>query len=273
MQDMAAAVDSVLTRRNDLEVLTWPVFDELGVDVVVTTRHGGVSEGPYASLNLGLHVGDDSEAVVENRARAAAAAGAELDELVFCNQTHGRRVVAVTSADRGRGARRAEDAIADTDALVTAEGGVGLVMMAADCTPIVLVDPDAGVLGCVHSGWRGTVARIADAAVDAMVGAGARPERIVAALGPTVAPAGYQVGAEVVAEAENAFGDVHGLVAADGTGRWTFDLWAANLRVLAGAGVPEANVHRSALPTGGATFFSDRDVRPCGRIAAIVRRR
>ncbi len=96
---------------------------------------------------------------------------------------------------------------------------------------------------------------------------------MIAALGPTVAPEGYQVGAEVVAAAEESFGDVGGLVAADGTGRWTFDLWAANLRLLAEAGVPERSTHRSAWPTGAPTFFSDRQTRPCGRLAAIVRRR
>jgi polyphenol oxidase len=267
------AVDSVLTRRRGLDVLTWPVFDELGVDVVVTTRRGGVSEGPYASLNLGLHVGDDPASVVVNRRRAAAAVGAQLEELVFCNQTHSTRVATVTAADAGRGAHSEADAIDATDALVTADAGVGLVILAADCTPIVLVDADAGVVGCVHSGWRGTVAQTTAAAVAAMVTLGARPERMVAALGPVVAPDGYQVGSEVVAAAEEGLGNLSGLVAPDGTGRWTFDLWEANRRVLTEAGIPEDAVHRSALPTGGAVFFSDRRARPCGRLALIARRR
>jgi hypothetical protein len=265
--------DSRLQRRAGIEVLTWPVFDDHPVDVIVTTRHGGVSEGPYATLNLGLHVGDDPASVQENRRRAAAAVGAGLDDLVFCEQVHGCRVATVTGVDRGRGARSCADAIEGTDAVVTTEPGVGLVMMAADCTPIVLYDPAAGVLGCVHSGWRGTTTRVVDAALEAMVTLGAQPGRTIAAVGPAVAAEGYQVGPEVADAAMAAFGDVDGLVAPDGTGRFTFDLWAANLRILAEAGVAPGRTHRSALATGGPQFYSDRAVRPCGRVAAVARLR
>jgi len=270
---MDVIADSVLVVRAGIEVLSWAVFDEHPVDVVVTTRHGGVSEGPYATLNLGFHVGDDPAAVVENRQRAAAAVGAELDELVFCRQSHGRRVVTVTAVDRGRGARAAEGAIESADALVTATPGVGLVMMGADCTPIVLYDPCAGVVGCVHSGWRGTTGRVLDATLAAMAALGARPGRTIAAVGPAIAADRYQVGPDVTEAATSAFGDVEGIVAPDGTGRWTFDLWAANSRILAEAGVPSTQMHRSALPTGTPEFFSDRAVRPCGRQGVVARLR
>jgi len=110
-------VSRPLERRveGDVAGLTWPVLEDGGVSAVVTERGGGVSTGPYASLNLGLHVGDDPAAVVENRRRAAALVGAGLDDLVFCNQTHGREVVVVTNADRGRGARTVDDAIPGAD--------------------------------------------------------------------------------------------------------------------------------------------------------------
>lgn len=276
MLDVEAVIDSVLEDREGLKVLTWPVFDDMGIDVIVTTRAGGVSEGAYSSLNLGMHVGDEDDRVVENRERAALAAGAKLDDLVFARQTHGRGVAVVDGSHRGTGARSEADAIADTDALVTSDAGVGLVMMAADCTPIVLADPVAGVVGCVHSGWRGTVARVTEAAVSEMVRWGAKVERIVAAVGPNVAADRYQVGEDVVAGAKKGFGDLDGLVEPDGTGRWTFDLWAANLRLLAEVGIRPDNTHRSEWPTGtagGELFFSDREARPCGRLAAIIRRR
>ncbi|HVM55686.1 MAG TPA: polyphenol oxidase family protein [Acidimicrobiales bacterium] len=268
-----------LERRveGDVAGLTWPVLEDGGVSAVVTERGGGVSTGPYASLNLGLHVGDDPAAVVENRRRAAALVGAGLDDLVFCNQTHGREVVVVTNADRGRGARTADDAIPGADALVTTDPAVALVVMVADCVPIVLADLDARVLACVHAGWRGTVARVVEATVDVMVGEGARRDRILALLGPAVPPERYQVGPDVADAAAACFGaNLDRVLLPDDTeaadDRWRFDLWTGNELLLRAAGIPTEHVSRAAaVPTGGDRFFSDRAVRPCGRFAAIAR--
>ncbi|OWY59259.1 hypothetical protein B7486_75540, partial [cyanobacterium TDX16] len=127
------------------EVLRFPSFAGLPLDVLVTTRDGGVSEGPYESLNLGMHVGDDRERVVENRRRAAALLGAELDDLVVAGQEHTSHVEVVGAEDRGRGARRLDDVVPATDALVTSTVGPVLVTMVADCVPLVLYDPDAHV--------------------------------------------------------------------------------------------------------------------------------
>src|SRR5580658_367405 len=108
-----------LERWGALEVLTWPTLSELGVEAAVTTRAGGVSAGPFESLNLGLHVGDDRVAVLENRRRAAAAFGATPGDLVFGTQVHGTRASVVTGADRGRGALDPAGALEATDSLVT----------------------------------------------------------------------------------------------------------------------------------------------------------
>jgi YfiH family protein len=274
MSAPAAATSYEFRQQGDLEVLSWPLFDGLGIDVMVTTRHGGVSTGPYATLNLGLHVGDSPADVLENRRRVADALGAAPGDFVFCNQAHGREVRIVSAADRGRGALVLEDAIGDTDALVTSDPGTILVVMVADCVPIVLYDPAAQVLACVHAGWRGTVARVTDAALDAMASLGARPERVLAGVGPAISPEGYQVGEDVVAAAGRCFGgDAGDIIVPDGSGRWLFDLWAANRRILHEAGVPDDQVQVAELPTGpaGGPFFSDRAVRPCGRFAAIAR--
>lgn len=261
-----------LTSVGDLPVLRWPALDATGVvDAVVTTRSGGVSVGPYESLNLGLHVGDDPVAVVANRRRAAAAVGLALDELVFCRQTHGTEVAVVGTADRGKGTHAEDDAIDATDALVTTAPDVGLVMMVADCVPLVLVDPVARVLACVHAGWRGTTQRITDAAVARMCEVGAARERLVVGIGPAIPADRYQVGDDVVEAATRAFGArASELVTPDGTGRWRFDSWRANVLALEEAGVARARVHVAGVGTGGA-FFSDRAVRPCGRFAAIAR--
>jgi polyphenol oxidase len=258
-------------RRGELPVLTWPAFDGLPADVVVTTRDGGVSTGTYASLNLGLHVGDDEAAVLRNRRLVAAAVGAEPDDLVFCEQAHRRVVAVVGAADRGRGSRSRGTAVQGTDALVTTTPGVALVVMVADCVPLVLLDPVAGVLACVHAGWGGTVREVTPAAVDTMVGLGADPARIVAGVGPAISPERYQVGDEVAVAAREA-GLTDEVIRPDGTGRWLFDLWAANCQQLRAAGVQDANIHVAAVPTGeDGPFFSHRTEQPCGRFAAVAR--
>jgi YfiH family protein len=271
-----ATVASALRRRGDLDVLTWPVFDAFDIDVMVTTRHGGVSAGAYASLNLGLHVNDKPNDVLANRRRVAAAMDAEPGDFVFCRQAHGREVQVMTAGDRGRGALADADAIPDTDALVTADTGVVLTVMVADCVPIVLYDPVAHVLACVHAGWRGTVARVSEAAVESMRSLGSQPGNVIAGLGPAIAPDRYQVGEDVHKAAEAGLGAAATkAIRADGTGKWLFDLWTANRLVLGEAGVPEENMHVAAIPTGSdpGLFFSDREVRPCGRFAAIGRLR
>jgi purine-nucleoside/S-methyl-5'-thioadenosine phosphorylase / adenosine deaminase len=203
----AATTAAALSERAGLPVLTWPVFDALPVETVVTTRHGGVSAGRYATLNLSFAVGDEAANVRENRRRAAAALGAAPGSFVFAAQVHGSRAVVVSAADRGRGALAADDAVEPADALVTAEPGTALAILVADCVPIVLYDPAAHVLACVHAGWRGTVARVAQAALAAMGTLGTRPRDVIAGIGPSVAPGSYQVGEDVTGAARDAFGE------------------------------------------------------------------
>jgi polyphenol oxidase len=260
-----------------LRLLTWPALEATAADVALTARDGGVSSGPYATLNLSLTVGDDPARVLENRRRLAAAFGVSPGDFVFARQVHGAGVRIVGDADRGSGAFGTDDAIADTDALVTASPGVVLAILAADCVPIVLYDPVAGVLACVHSGWRGTVARVSAAAVAAMTSLGSRPSDVIAGLGPAADPAGYQVGPDVHEAVTQAFGPAApGFLRPDPTtpGRWLLDLWSANRHVLGEAGLPDPQIHVTTLPTGPAgndDFFSDRAARPCGRLALVGR--
>jgi polyphenol oxidase len=257
----------------DLPVMTWPVFDAFPVDAFVTTRDGGVSAGGYASLNLGLHVGDEDDSVLENRARVAAALNTTPDDFVFCEQVHQPNALVVTEDHRGRGVRATADAIAGTDALVTTVPGIVLAIMAADCVPLVLFDPVARVLGAVHAGWGGTVRGVATAAVDTMRSVGANPADIVAAIGPSIHPDRYRVGQDVLDQAAREFGDRLDRVArADDTGAWTFDLWTANTLQLLDAGIPDNQIHLAGADTGpGTPFFSHRSEGPCGRFAAVAR--
>jgi YfiH family protein len=147
--------------------------------------------------------------------------------------------------------------------------------MVADCVPIVLYDPVVHVLACVHAGWRGTVSRVSEAAVEAMRTLGSRPENIVAGVGPAIHPDAYQVGADVLEAARQCFTSDHDqVIRPDGSGKWLFDLWTANQIVLREAGVRDENSQVATLPTGSGgpgLFFSDREIRPCGRFAAVAR--
>jgi polyphenol oxidase len=262
-----------LRQRGGLQVLAWPAFDRYPVDALVTTRHGGVSGGDYATLNLSFGVGDRPENVLENRRRAAAALGAGLADFVFGSQVHGAVARIVTGADRGRGAAVADEGVGEADALVTADPGTVLAVVVADCVPIALYDPGAHVLACVHSGWRGTVARVAQAALAAMVTLGARPSSVIATLGPAIGPERYQVGDDVAEEVRGAFGERATLaLQPDGTGRWLLDMWAINRLVLSEAGVADDRIHVAAISTGPpGPFFSNRTVRPCGRFGLMAR--
>jgi YfiH family protein len=274
-----ATTGSEFRQRAGLEILTWPVFDQFAVDAMVTTRLGGVSAGnperaDFATLNLSFQVGDDPAAVRENRLRVAAAFGADLGDLVFAGQVHGRNASIVSHADRGRGSEGPDDAVAQADALVTNDPGTVLAILVADCLPIVLYDPIGHVVACVHAGWRGTVARVAAAALAAMSSLGVRSADVIAGLGPAISPERYQVGDDVASAAEQAFGArTQSVIRPDGTGKWLFDAWAANCLVLADAGVPRGNIHVADVPTGPepGLFFSHRAQAPCGRFAALAR--
>lgn len=257
-----------------LPLLTWDVLDPTLVDAAVTTRDGGASGGAYTSLNLGFHVRDDPADVLENRTRLATAFNAILDDFVFGNQVHRPDVTVVTDVHRGCGAREPETAIPDTDALVTTGVGIVLAVMVADCVPLVLHDPVAGVLAAVHAGWRGTVLGVTTAAVNTMITLGATPKDIRVGIGPAVSPAAYQVGEEVRDAAAEQFGSrLNQVLRPDPTtaNKWLFDLFRSNQLHLRDAGVPDAQIELPHQTTGESTpFFSDRAARPCGRFALVA---
>lgn len=259
--------------ESPVPLLRWDEAHDLGASIAVTTRHGGVSAAPYDTLNLGLHVGDRPDAVAANRARAAAAFGVALEEMVFARQVHGVGVGVVGLDDRGRGIESEDDALPDTDILVTTRPGVVLVIMVADCVPVALLDPAAGVLAAVHAGWRGTAAGAVAAALRAMADCGARPERVHAFLGPAVAPGCYQVTDDVaraVIDASSQGARDPAVAQPDGPRHWRLDLVAANRSQLRSAGVAEADIAESGLTTADDRLFSDRAQRPCGRFALLA---
>lgn len=164
-----------------------------GAHFAFTDRWGGVSAVPYEELNLGGAVGDDPDAVRTNRELAAKSLGLEPDRVVWMNQVHGPDVAVVD------GPWGASD-IPSVDALVTARRGLALAVLTADCTPVLLADPVAGITAAAHAGRPGMVAGVVPAAVRAMVELGADPARIVARTGPAVCGRCYEVPADMRAD-------------------------------------------------------------------------
>ncbi len=231
-----------------------------GAHFAFTDRWGGVSAVPYEELNLGGAVGDDPAAVLANRARAARSLGLEPDRVVWMNQVHGRDV-AVVEEPWGAGAQ-----IPAVDAVVTARRGLALAVLTADCTPVLLADPVAGVAGAAHAGRPGLVAGVVPAAVAEMVALGAEPERITARTGPAVCGRCYEVPAEMreaVAEA---------VPAARAETRWgtpAVDVVAGVHAQLAEAGV--VDISGSGFCTlESRDHFSYRRDRVTGRLAGYV---
>ena len=168
--------------------LTHPLLSAAGVSHGFFTREGGVSTGIYQGLNAGVGSSDDPAAVAENRRRAALAFGADADHLNGCYQIHS--AVARVAEGPWNGERP------EGDAVVSAEPGVLCSVLTADCAPILLADPEARVVAAVHAGWKGALGGVVHSAVTAMEALGAQPRRILAVVGPCIAPASYEVGVD-----------------------------------------------------------------------------
>ncbi|MCX0274345.1 peptidoglycan editing factor PgeF [Nocardia zapadnayensis] len=230
----------------------------LTVRRVVTTRAGGFSAPPYDSFNLGDHVGDDPEAVRRNRARLADTLGLPADHVIWMEQIHGRTIATVDGP-------RTEP-FPGTDALITTRPGLALVVLSADCVPLLLADDEAGVVAAVHAGRVGARIGIVPRVLEAMVAAGARPDRIGALLGPAASGRQYEVPAAMRADVE-----AHLPGSATTTVRGTpgLDLRAGIRRQLTAAGVtavaedPRCTIEDTAL-------FSHRRGAPTGRLGSVI---
>jgi YfiH family protein len=182
----------------------------------MSTREGGLSDGPFASMNLGTAVGDVAERVAANRARFAAACGAAP---VFLRQVHGTRVVRIGAADALPEAPRH-----DADASVTTEPGLACTVQVADCLPVLFAAPDGRGVAAAHAGWRGLAAGVLDATIaDLCEAAGCRPRDLDAWLGVCIGPRAFEVGADVL-EAFGVARPAGPSVRPDAAGKWLADL-------------------------------------------------
>ncbi|MDU0478059.1 peptidoglycan editing factor PgeF [Staphylococcus chromogenes] len=225
---------------------------------VFTTRDGGVSAAPYSSFNLGLHVGDDPEAVRHNRARLARTIGLPLENLVFMEQLHSNTVTYVKDGS--------VNPVPATDALVTDQRELALVVLTADCVPLLLSDHEAGVIAAVHAGRMGARNGIVEKTVDRMVQLGARPRHIHALMGAAASGKTYEV---PVAMAQDVESRLPGSRTTTGKGTCGLDIRAGILRQLLGLGV-EAIDADPRCTIAEDVFFSYRREGTTGRQAGVV---
>lgn len=264
-----------LDRTGDTPYLFFPVLRGLGVRHGFSTRLGGVSEGCFATMNLGFRRGDSEENVRENYRRICAAIGIQAEDLVFTDQVHKIHIRIACAQDKGKGYRRERD-YREIDGQITNEENLPLLVFAADCVPLYLVDPVRRAIGLVHSGWRGTAAGIGAAAVRRMSEVyGSDPKDITAVIGPSIGPDHYEVGAEVrgAFEAYYTGEQLEACFCPSGPDRYLLDLWTANRIVLTRAGLSAEHVIVSGACTWSLPelFFSHRrDGSSRGSMAAFL---
>ena len=225
---------------------------------VVTDRRGGRSASPYDSFNLGDHVGDDPADVAANRRRVARELGVPADRLVWMTQVHGSRVAVVHGPQ--------DEPLPETDAVVTSTSGLVLCVLVADCVPVLLTDPAAGVVAAVHAGREGVRRGVVPATLSAMAGLGARARNVTALLGPAVCGACYEVPGSMQAELARV---VPAAAVATRRGTPGLDLRAGIAEVLTRAGIPEV-VHDPRCTVEDPNLFSHRRDGVTGRQAGLV---
>jgi len=230
-----------------------------GLRHFVTTRAGGVSQPPYDSLNLGLHTADQPEYVLANRALLAESTGIVKDQFLYASQVHSGDVKVIDQSSVENGILLSNPR---TDATITALPGICLMVMVADCVPVLLFDPEKRVSAVIHAGWRGTVQNITSNTIRKMhEHFGCDPSAIMAGIGPSIGPCCYEVGEEVSEFVKQSFGTEKGyLVRKQKLSKPHFDLWYANHKQLTDWRVKPENIETSKLCTKCRQdiFFSSR---------------
>ncbi|WP_323778209.1 peptidoglycan editing factor PgeF [Leisingera sp.] len=213
------------------------------------TRRGGASSGIYRGLNCGLGSTDQREAVQINRARAAAAMDVPAENLIAVHQVHSADVQVVTAPSQER---------PRADAMVTNVPGLALSILTADCQPVLFCDPQAGVIGAAHAGWRGTLDGVLEATLDAMEGLGARREDTAAVIGPAISQRAYEVGPEFFEDFVMQDDGYARFFANGQDGRYLFDLPGLGLHKLRQAGAGAAEWTRYCTYSEPEKFYSYR---------------
>ena len=251
-ETMAGAMSQPRFEGDPPTHLRSPLLDEAGLPHLFTTRH---FPGVTAFKEPRPPLGPEAQPLLVKHGLGAAPAA-------FLRQVHGADVIRAVGGG----------CVGNADALVTDTPGLPAAVFSADCVPLLIYDPDGRRLAVVHAGWRGTAQLVARAAVDALVEAGGRPERLLAAIGPSIGPCCYEVDRPVIARLDQAFpGGWGSWVRSLGSDKWMLDLWAANEDQLRSAGLRSDRIDNPRLCTGCRTdlFYSYRRGHK-GRLVSIA---
>jgi YfiH family protein len=231
------------------------------------TRRGGVSEGPFASLNLSPEVGDRAEHVRENLGRAAHTLGLAGERLYVAAQVHDRGVISLHGPENASVVARTA-----ADAIVSSAPGCGCGVRTADCVPILLADPETGRVAALHAGWRGLVRHVIASATERMLELGSRPSALLAAFGPHIGPDAFEVGDDVAREIASASA-AQGVVERAAAGKALVSLARVVRAQLRAAGLEETHIEQVPGCTyrDASQFFSyRRDGQRSGRMLAVI---
>ena len=241
-------------------------FDTLKTKHAIFMRHGGISPDPWGSLNVGGTVGDDLARVRRNRDLSFEALGRAPETMFDVWQIHSADVVCAQAP------RPADQPYRQADIILTDRPGVSLFMRFADCIPLLLHDPRRGVIGIAHAGWMGTLGDVATTTVQAMCkNYGSNPADILAGIGPSIGPDHYEIGADVILQVMQKFGDESELFLTSHQGKIHFNLWETNRMQLERAGVGQIEVSGICTACNTHDWYSHRGEKGrTGRFGALI---
>ncbi|MYL19103.1 peptidoglycan editing factor PgeF [Halobacillus litoralis] len=237
----------------------------------ITTRNGGLSHGSYASMNMGLHVQDEKDLVIENRKLLADEIGIPLSRWVIGEQVHGTEAADAGSQPAGAGSKSLDTAVAGVDGLITKEKNLVLGAFYADCVPLYFFDPESQWIGIAHAGWKGTVHGMAGRMISALEEKGCSREDIQVVIGPCISPEHYEVDDNVIRHIPKHYHE--SCVSDKGGSRYQLDLKELNRQMLMEMGMQESAVQVSSACTYEKEdqFYSHRrDQGKTGRMLGFI---
>lgn len=246
--------ETCLQKKGRVVFITFPALDQFSGRIAhgFSTRKGGVSKGPYKSMNLGLDTGDQRENILFNYMEFTKALGIRYKNLVIPVQKHTTEIRIVSGEDRGQGMTREQNE-EPADGLMTNEPGLGLCIRTADCVPVYLYDPENEAIALLHSGWRGTAGQISEKAVGMMQKEyGTDPGKLIACIGPSVCKDCYEVSEDLYSAFSEAYSEREMQdIFSEGkdASHFQLDLWKAISVTLQRAGVASENLHVTDLCT------------------------
>lgn len=236
-----------------------------------TTRIGGYSVSPYKSLNMGFHVSDEKEIVVQNRRNLSDIISMPLDLWICGKQTHETNVMKVDKGSRGKGATSYETSLNRTDSLITREKGILCTALFADCVPLYFFDPISGYIGIAHAGWKGTVNKIAEKTIKKLCANGVHPSDLQVAIGPSISKDNYEVDDRIISKLKDSY--IEKCVTKKENNRYLLDLKQLNVEILLQNGIHSNNIEITSFCTytNENLFFSHRrDHGMTGRMLGFI---